>query len=63
MAFSTHLGHFEYLIMLFGLSNTPAVFQTVVNDVLRDFLNHFVFVYLDKNQRFLGFANFYLQFI
>lgn len=26
MAFSTHLGHFEYLVMLFSLSNAPAVF-------------------------------------
>ena len=33
--------------MPFGLSNCPAVFQALVNDVLRDFLDHFVFVYLD----------------
>ncbi len=32
--------------MRFGLTNAPAVFQALVNDVLRDFLNHFVFVYL-----------------
>uniref|UniRef100_A0A3B3XW38 Gypsy retrotransposon integrase-like protein 1 n=1 Tax=Poecilia mexicana TaxID=48701 RepID=A0A3B3XW38_9TELE len=46
-AFKTPLGHFEYLVMPFGLMNAPAVFQALVNDVLRDFLNHFVFVYLD----------------
>uniref|UniRef100_A0A669C7S5 Reverse transcriptase domain-containing protein n=1 Tax=Oreochromis niloticus TaxID=8128 RepID=A0A669C7S5_ORENI len=46
-AFNTHLGHFEYLVMPFGLTNAPAVFQALVNDVLRDFINHFVFVYLD----------------
>lgn len=33
--------------MPFGLSNAPAVFQPLVNDVLRDMLNRFVFVYLD----------------
>lgn len=33
--------------MLFGLTNAPAVFQALVNDVLRDFINRFVFVYLD----------------
>ncbi len=46
-AFNTPLGHFEYLIMPFGLTNAPAVFQALVNDMLRDFLNRFVFVYLD----------------
>ncbi len=33
--------------MPFGVSNSPAVFQTLVNDVLRDTFNRFVFVYLD----------------
>lgn len=46
MAFNTPLGHFEYLVRPFGLTNAPAVFQALINDVPRDFLNHFVFVYL-----------------
>lgn len=46
-AFNTPLGHFEYLVMPFGLTNAPAVFQALVNDVIRDFLNRSVFVYLD----------------
>uniref|UniRef100_A0A8C7YA87 Gypsy retrotransposon integrase-like protein 1 n=1 Tax=Oryzias sinensis TaxID=183150 RepID=A0A8C7YA87_9TELE len=46
-AFNTHLGHYEYLVMPFGLSNAPAVFQGMINDVLRDYIHHFVFVYLD----------------
>ena len=46
-AFNTPLGHFEYLVMPCGLTNTPAVFQSLVNDVIRDMLNRSVFVYLD----------------
>uniref|UniRef100_A0A8C1LRZ5 Gypsy retrotransposon integrase-like protein 1 n=1 Tax=Cyprinus carpio TaxID=7962 RepID=A0A8C1LRZ5_CYPCA len=46
-AFNTPTGHFEYLVMPFGLSNSPAVFQALVNDVLRDMVDRFVFVYLD----------------
>ena len=33
--------------MPFGLTNAPAMFQALVNDVLRDMLNRSVFVYLD----------------
>ena len=46
-AFNTPCGHYEYLVMPFGLTNAPAVFQALVNDVLRDMLNLYVFVYLD----------------
>lgn len=44
-AFRTPLGHFEYRVMPFGLTNV--VFQALVNDILRDFLNDFAFVHLD----------------
>ena len=45
--FNTPTGHYEYLVMPFGLTNAPAVFQSLVNDVLRDMLNKYVFIYLD----------------
>ena len=46
-AFNTPMGHWEYLVMPFGLTKALAVFQTVVNDVLGDMINKFIFVYLD----------------
>ena len=45
--FNTPTGHWEYLVMQFGLTNAPAVFQSLVNDFLRDMIDKFVFVYLD----------------
>lgn len=30
-----------------GLTNAPTVFQNLVNDILRDMMNRFVFIYLD----------------
>ena len=55
-AFNTPTGHYEYLVVLFGLTNAPAVFQTLVNDVLQDI---FVFVYLDDILIFSHFLDYY----
>ena len=46
-AFNTHFGHFEYKVMCFGLSNAPATFQSLMNDIFRDYLGKFVVGYLD----------------
>ncbi|XP_073522176.1 uncharacterized protein [Phyllobates terribilis] len=46
-AFNTRDGHYEYLVMPFGLCNAPAVFQELVNDIFRDLLYSCVVVYLD----------------
>ena len=46
-AFRTRFGHFEYLVMPFGLCNAPATFQHFVNDIFKDYLDLFVVVYLD----------------
>lgn len=46
-AFNTHLGKFEFIAMPFGLTNAPVTFQTLINSVLRSYLNKFVLAYLD----------------
>ncbi len=46
-AFSTTSGHYEYLVMPFGLANSPSVFQAFMNDIFRDMLDRWVIVYID----------------
>lgn len=40
--------------MPFNLTNDPGVFQSFINDVLRDMLNCFVFMYIDNILIFPG---------
>jgi len=46
-AFRTHQGHFEFLVMSFGLSNAPATFKRLMNAVLQPFLWRCVLVFFD----------------
>ena len=39
---------YEYLVMSFELTNTPVMFQTYINNVLREHLNVFVMIYLNN---------------
>ena len=46
-AFHTHYGHFEYLVMPFGLANAPATFQNMMNDIFKDIIDLGIVIYLD----------------
>ena len=45
--FRTRYGHFEFLVMSFGLTNAPAAFMDLMNRVFRDYLDQFVIVFID----------------
>ncbi len=45
--FCTRYGHLEYVVMPFGFTNAPVVFQHFMNDDFREYLDDFVVCYID----------------
>ncbi|KAL4037930.1 hypothetical protein IC575_001532 [Cucumis melo] len=46
-AFRSIYGHYEFIVMSFGLTNAPTVFMDLMNRVFREFLDTFVIVFID----------------
>jgi len=38
-AFTMYIGSFEPTVMFFGMTNSPATFQAIMNEILRDMIN------------------------
>ena len=47
-AFTTRYGHYEFRVMLFGLTNSLAAFMDRMNRVFRSYLDSFVIVFIDE---------------
>jgi hypothetical protein len=45
--FRTRYGHYEFVVVPFGLTNAPATFMCLMNNVLSKFLDRFVLVFID----------------
>ena len=45
--FRTRYGHYEFLMVPFGLTNAPATFMCLMNNLFNKYLDKFVLVFLD----------------
>jgi hypothetical protein len=45
--FRTRYGHYEFIVVQFGLTNAPATFMCLMNNILNKYLDKFVLVFID----------------
>jgi hypothetical protein len=46
--FHTRYGHYEFVVVPFGLTNALATFMCLMNGVFKDYMNKFVIIFLDS---------------
>jgi hypothetical protein len=47
-AFNTRDGKYEFIVISFDLTNALTTFQSIINEILRPFLDIFYIIYLDN---------------
>jgi len=46
-AFKTRYGHYKFLVLLFGLTNTPTLFMDLMNWFFQPYLDKFMMVFIN----------------
>ena len=47
-AFRIRYGHYEFVVMSFGITNAPASFMCLMNNAMHKYLDTFVVIFIDN---------------
>lgn len=46
-AFRTNYGHYEFVVLPFGLNKAPAAFMCLMNNIFHQYLDRFMLIFID----------------
>lgn len=47
IAFRTRYGHYEFMVVLFGITNAPTTFMCLMDSIFQKYVDRFILVLLD----------------